>query len=113
MRTLYLLSLLPVAIVAAAFSVSNREYIDLSLYPLPFEVRLPIFALVIASLFIGAVFGVTAGWFSGSRRRRKMAMRRRQIAQLQKQVGELRSTKVQKPVPSPISTRFDAPRIGE
>ena len=113
MRTLYLLSLLPVAIIVAAFSVSNREYIDLSFYPLPFEIRLPIFALVIASLFIGAIFGVTAGWFSGSRRRRRLAMKRRQISQLQKQVEELRSTKLQKAVPTPISTRSDAPKIGE
>ena len=53
-----------VLVALVVFAVSNRELVELNLFPLPFVVALPIYLALIGVLFIGFVLGGFAGFAS-------------------------------------------------
>jgi len=77
------IALATLAAIVAAFAVANRTPVRLSLEPLAYEVTTPVFALVIAALFVGALIGLGAAWLGGARRR--SAALRRRLAVLERQ----------------------------
>jgi uncharacterized integral membrane protein len=56
----------PVTVVAVLFAVINRHNVLVDLWPLPWEVQLPLYLLVLAALAIGLVIGGVLVWLSGS-----------------------------------------------
>ena len=79
------IALAALAAIVAAFAVANRTPVRLSLEPLAYEVTTPVFALVIAALFVGALIGLGAAWLGGAKRRRRSAALRRRLAVLERQ----------------------------
>ena len=68
---------LPAATVTLiAFAIANRAPVLVSLDPLPFEHRWPLFAVVFASIALGIVVGGVATWL-GQRKWRRLARERR------------------------------------
>ncbi|MBU0725045.1 MAG: LapA family protein [Alphaproteobacteria bacterium] len=53
---------IPVAILLILFAVSNRETVDLTLWPLPYSVTLPLFLVVLGFLFLGFILGALFMW---------------------------------------------------
>ena len=83
-KYLYLIVLVPVAIVLIAFSVANRHFVKLSLDPLnaadpAISVQLPLFAIVFAAMAAGLICGGIGTWFTQGKHR-KLARKRRQEA---------------------------------
>ena len=76
MRFLYWFVIGAVALIVASFVVSNREPVDLGLWPLPDAYGLPLFAIVLAAL----VLGFLAGWSMSWVRHRKVRSERRRHA---------------------------------
>jgi len=90
-RTLYWAVVLAVAVLLMLFAVSNREIVPLALWPLPAEVDLPVYLLVLAALFAGFVVGAIAAWIGGHRLRRELWRRRRRIAALERELAATQS----------------------
>jgi uncharacterized integral membrane protein len=76
-----------VAAVLALFAMSNREAVALGLWPLPFEVDLPLYLAILAALLIGFIAGVLAAWFAGRRWRRENRRRGRRLAVLERELA--------------------------
>jgi putative membrane protein len=90
MRIVYWLLIAAVAVICAAFAISNRPVVSLALWPLPFAIDLPLYLLVFAALLIGFAVGVIAAWLGGRRRRRELRRSRRRIGALE---GELAASR--------------------
>lgn len=56
------LILVLIAIAAAMFAVANRSPIMVSLWPLPFDVTLPLYLAVLGALAAGLVVGAVLSW---------------------------------------------------
>ena len=70
MRFLYWIISIPLAVLIAVFAVSNRTAVTLSLWPLPFEVDLPLFLPIMVALLIGLGIGFAFEWLLQGKHRR-------------------------------------------
>jgi uncharacterized integral membrane protein len=86
-RALFLLFLLLGVLIA----VSNTERTELSLWPIPQAVVLPLYLLVLTVLLLGVLAGLGIGWWAGRHHRRHARGRRREIQRLQREVEDLRA----------------------
>ncbi len=112
-RFLILFVLLPLAIVAVALSVANREMIQLSFDPLGgaasrWSVAMPLFILLFATLGIGILIGGVATWFGQGKWRRAARAERANAAQLRQDVERLRERVITAPALAPPSSDRDA-----
>lgn len=65
-------------LVIVTFSVANRGRVDVNFFPLPLPiVELPIFAVFLIGIFIGAILGGLSLWLSESEMRGEWRMLRR------------------------------------
>src|SRR5690348_3542867 len=87
MKLLYWIVVAIVAAALALFAMSNREAVTLGLWPLPFELDLPLYLAVLAALLIGFIAGVVAAWIAGRHRRRENRRRYRRIAALERELA--------------------------
>ena len=73
----FLLALLG-ALVIIVLSVDNRDMVNIVFWPLPFTYQMPLYAVFMIGLFVGAILGGTATWLSAhSNRREARALRRK------------------------------------
>ncbi len=94
LRFLHWVLFLIVALVAVVFVVQNRQVVEVSLWPFPFVQQAPLFAIIVACLLFGFLFGALSAWLSGGvarKRARDLARlndeKARQISQLQKDLA--------------------------
>ncbi len=94
LRFLHWVVFLLVALVAVIFVVQNRQAVEVSLWPFPFVQEAPLFAIIVACLMFGFLFGAFSAWLSGgSTRKRARDLARlnqektQQISQLQKELA--------------------------
>lgn len=75
--------MIPFALVVIVFSAVNRELVTLDLWPLPHEITVPVFTLVLAVFIFGFLWGAAAAWSSaaGNRRRARNAQWRAEAAE--------------------------------
>jgi uncharacterized integral membrane protein len=104
-RALFLLFLL----IGVLIAVSNPQRTELSLWPLPHAVALPLYLLVIAVLLLGVLAGLGLGWWAGRHHRRRARGRRREIERLEREVDELRAA-LAAAKPAATSPAAPAPR---
>lgn len=95
MRLINWIVTVPVALLAISFAASNRDVVDVSLWPLPFEIPLPVAAIGFIGVFLGFILGGIASWLSAgrTRSRARKAERRaneqaREIQTLEKKVAD-------------------------
>ncbi len=108
-RILSWVIMVPFALVVIVFSAVNRDLVTLNLWPLPNEITVPVFTLVLAVFIFGFLFGAIVAWISASsqRRRARNALWRAETSErelrslnnkLQEREQELQAVKEQ-PVP--------------
>ena len=85
-RVLFLLFIL----VGVLIAVSNRQTVELALWPLPHLVALPLYLLVIAMLLVGVLAGLGMGWWAGRHHRRRAREASDEAARLDREVQRLR-----------------------
>jgi len=112
-RFLILFVLLPLAIVAAALSVANREAIVLSFDPFGgaaphWSVELPLFILLFATLALGILLGGVATWIGQGKWRRAARAERANAARLRQDVERLRERVTTGPALAPPFSDRDA-----
>lgn len=77
MRYLSWIITLPIAVLAVLFAISNRDPVALALWPLPFQIAVPVFVAVLVPLVLGFLLGGLVAW-AGSLHWRRLARRRGQ-----------------------------------
>jgi putative membrane protein len=102
-RILYRAVILAGAIVLILFAVSNREMVALELWPLPFEVSLPLYLPFFLALLVGFLIGASAAWVGGRGPRRELHRRRRRIEALERELAATQSQLENRPEPTAMA----------
>jgi len=97
MRLIVRILVLAVALVAVLFALSNREPVELSVWPLPFEVRLPLFLALIGALTLGVMIGAALVWLGQARHRRRARAGQSAVVRQQREIEALRVKHMQAP----------------
>lgn len=107
LRLLFWLLALVLAVIILAFTVSNRQAIelDLWLYQTP---AIPLFAIVLLAIFVGFVWGGLAAWAGAGRTRqrvrdlaRRVEAEQREKAMLRHRLTKLEAAEKQTAIPPP------------
>jgi len=78
------------AIVLIAFAIANTQTITLSFYPLPFQVAVPLYLVILGALVVGVFIGGVSSWLAARRHRRIARQRRRRIEALEAELAQLK-----------------------
>jgi len=62
---------IPLALVIIIFSLVNREAVTVSFWPFPAAMDIPLFALILATLMVGILWGGLAAWLAAGRARKR------------------------------------------
>ncbi|MBT3360528.1 MAG: LapA family protein [Rhodospirillales bacterium] len=90
MRLLSWIIMVPVALAVISFSVNNRGSITIDVWPAPYSVEVPIFAVVLVSVLGGMVIGAIIAWFSGGRTRSRARSNARRAKTAEREAVALR-----------------------
>ncbi len=82
MKLLTWIVLLPVAALIIVFAVVNRGMTTLNLWPLPYEIDLPLFSVIFGGTLVGVVWGGVAAWSAAGATRLKARQKTRQSQEL-------------------------------
>ncbi|HTR83285.1 MAG TPA: LapA family protein [Reyranella sp.] len=85
-RALFVLFLLAGALVA----VSNPQPVELSLWPLPYALKAPLYLLIVGLLFVGVLAGLGMGWWAARHHRRRARKHGSEAARLDRENARLR-----------------------
>lgn len=92
---LKLLVLVPLALIAVAFAVANRQGVTVSFDPVSdvpaFALSEPLFVLIILFVVAGVVIGGVATWLGQGRHRRALRAARRDNDDLRTEVSRLKA----------------------
>jgi uncharacterized integral membrane protein len=90
-KLVWILIVLPLAIVLVALAVANRGAVDLVLDPIGrrFAVSMPLFVLIFAAFACGLIVGGFATWLGQGKWRKTARSRRREAYDLRQQTGRL------------------------
>lgn len=90
MRFFSLLAMVLVGALAILFAASNRMVVDLTIWPLPFSVEAPVYAIALTSVAFGVLWGGLIGWFAAFRARRRARQETRRADNLEDDLRVLR-----------------------
>ncbi len=72
MRFLSWIVMVPFTLIVVVFSAVNTRLTSLDLWPLPFTVDLPLFALILSVFVVGFIWGGVISWLSGGAARSRL-----------------------------------------
>jgi uncharacterized integral membrane protein len=78
--------------LAMAFALSNRQSVNVSMWPLNVAIQAPLFLLSLGTLFFGMLIGAVIGWLSSLPHRAQARRLRNDIASLHEQIEDLQRT---------------------
>jgi len=81
-----------VAIFIVLFAVSNRAQVTVQVWPLPYQVSMGLYAVILWAVLIGFIAGLIVAWILGAARRREMREVRRRIKDLEQSLTTLKCT---------------------
>jgi uncharacterized integral membrane protein len=76
-----------VALAVVLFAVSNRQEVEVTLWPLPFQVNAGVYAVVLVAVLVGFIAGMIATWMAGGGARRERRRLRGQVRDLEQSLG--------------------------
>ena len=69
------------ALIITIFCLANRSHVEIDIWPFPFKPQVQLFALLLACIGIGMIWGGFAAWLSaGNSRKKARKSKRRAIA---------------------------------
>jgi uncharacterized integral membrane protein len=92
-------------LIGVLIAVSNRQPVQLALWPLPHLVVLPLYLLVIGMLLLGVLAGLGMGWWAGRHHRRRAREASGEAARLEREVQRLRRTETPSSEPNRLAPR--------
>jgi uncharacterized integral membrane protein len=97
-------------LVGVLVAVSNREPVQLGLWPLPQVVVTPLYLVIVAVLLIGILAGLGLGWWAGRHHRRRARKHGKEAARLDRENARLRETIASHTPPPPVAPATPALR---
>jgi uncharacterized integral membrane protein len=95
-RTLFVLFVLLGVLIA----VSNTQPVQLTLWPLPHVIVMPVYLLVVLVLLLGVLVGLGLGWWAARHHRRRAREAGGEAARLDREVQRLRQAATVPPPPA-------------
>lgn len=80
-----------VTVLFLTFAVSNREVVNISLFPLPYAADLPVFLLSIICFALGVIIGGIIMSFKFSKSWRQARSEHKRVEALENQISAMRS----------------------
>lgn len=77
-------------VVIVSFAVSNRQNVEMTLWPLPNALTVQLFWVFLLGLVVGAILGGLGTWLGGFRKRREGRQMRRRADDLEGQLRAIR-----------------------
>ncbi|WP_025897324.1 LapA family protein [Sneathiella glossodoripedis] len=77
------------ALVVIILSVGNKAPVVFSLYPLPFEMELPLYILILAGAFIGVLLGSVRTWIADGKARSENRAHKQEVLRLKAELAKL------------------------
>ncbi len=105
MKVLSWLIGLPIAVLAIIFAVSNRAGVLVDLWPLPWEVTLPLYLLVLGALALGLIVGAVIAWLSTGSTRARARREHRRANRLEVELGQAREAGTPPEPPKALPSR--------
>ncbi|MHA1567956.1 MAG: LapA family protein [Alphaproteobacteria bacterium] len=102
MKFLWRLVGLVVALVVITFATSNREATIVNLWPLPWQLTVPVYAVVLCAIAFGVLAGGLGAWRAGGRARAATRALGRQVADLRTENDALRRGRSKAATPSGV-----------
>jgi len=91
-------------VLGVLVAVSNRQPVELGLWPLPQVLVTPLYLVIVAVLLVGILAGLGLGWWAGRHHRRRARTHRSEAARLDRENARLRETIASHaPAPAPAS----------
>lgn len=87
------------SLVLISFALSNRGPVELSLFPLPGAVAMPIFLPLLVFMLIGALIGGFVSWRNGSAARQAKREAERRVRELEADTQRLNAELAKRPPP--------------
>lgn len=81
------LTLLVILIVT--LSIGNRDSVPFSLFPLPYEMEIPLYVLILGGGFIGVLLGSIRTWLSAGKTRGENRSSKQEILRLKGEIARL------------------------
>lgn len=104
---------LPLAIIAIVFAVSNRDMVEIDLWPFPWTAELPLYILSLGTLAVGILVGAIFAWASGSHKRaqsrREKKGQERKIRTLERENDGLKTETARLTAPAPTENQQRLP----
>jgi uncharacterized integral membrane protein len=76
---------LPIALFVIIFAVSNREMVEVSLFPFPFEAKTSLSILILSGAGISFILGGFFAWFNSSSTRIELKKVRKELKKQKKE----------------------------
>ncbi len=70
-------------LVIVLFAIGNRAPVEISLWPTPFMIDLPVYGVFLVAMILGVVLGGIASWLGGHDKRVEASRSRRKLALLE------------------------------
>jgi lysylphosphatidylglycerol synthetase-like protein (DUF2156 family) len=90
MKLIYWFIAGPLIALAVLFALSNREFVALSIWPLPFSVNAPVYLVALGGLAVGFFAGGVVAWFGAGRTRARARAAERSLRRHEVELEDLR-----------------------
>lgn len=87
MRTFRWVLIALVALALVIFAVDNRQTVTVSLWPLPIEISMGLYLVVLLTLLAGFFLGELVAWMNGHRWRREARLKAKRIEELEREIA--------------------------
>jgi uncharacterized integral membrane protein len=77
-----------IGLLVVLFAVSNRQRVTLEIWPLPYQLSLGLYAVILLALLMGFAAGAIGAWMVGGTRRREHRRLKRQLRSLEQSLAE-------------------------
>lgn len=81
---------LPVTIAVVLFAVSNRNLVEVRLWPIPGSLDLPLYGIGLATMLAGFLIGGVTAWISGGENRQRARAAERDARALKAKLSDTR-----------------------
>lgn len=108
MRLIVRIFLIVVGLVAILFALNNRAPVDISFWPMPWEMRLPLFLVLVGALMLGIAIGAALAWAGQARHRRSARTEHAKAERHRREIEALRAQALQK-APQPGTSALPPP----
>ena len=77
-----------VAVLVVLFAVSNRAGVVVEVWPFPYQLALPLYALILLAVLLGFIGGVIGGWMMGTEKRKEHRRLKKQVRSMEQSLAE-------------------------